>query len=211
MVTEQEDIVYIVHYGERQKRAPSDMPEQIRERMQRHRAKKAAEHESDVTALRDNETTLQRGVTTSDTDTEVDTETETVSDSETEKIQTQKASVAVSCAPLPDDCVAQGIRYYESKIGLVSGGIQSEEMTDTLAELRERGISDWWNTAIDIAVDNNKRAWSYVNAILRNHLKSGTAPVRTAGPLAGPPKPQKQKVKVRDPDTGAIVEREAMI
>jgi len=212
MVTEKDGVLYLTNYGERQRRAPSDAPERVRERAQRHRARLQDARNEDATPLHDESnddvTSASRGVTRSDTDTDTDTEIET------EKIQTQiqiVASAAADCRTPEADFVAESIRAYEDTIGLLSGTTQSEEIRDTLAELYAHNVGSWWNTALLIAADNNKRSWSYVRAILENHLREGTAPERKNGGVqVSPGPPQKRIVVVHDPETGERAVREVV-
>lgn len=102
---------------------------------------------------------------------------------------------------------ARGVRAYESAIGILSGAQQSEEIADVLCILYERGIPGWWDGALRIAVDNNKRSWSYVRGILRNCLQEGKPP-NPGEPITEPPKATKRKIMIRDPITGEIEERE---
>ena len=129
----------------------------------------------------------------------------------TEQKRTETKAFAADFADAaPSDPVAVGIRAYENAIGLLSGVRQSEEIGMTLRELHARGLDDWWQTSIDIAVDNNKRSWAYIKGILENHLRDGTAPVHTGGPLRAPPKAEKKRIKVRETD-GTVREVEATI
>lgn len=61
------EVLFVVHYAERQKRAPSDSHERVRERVTRHR--KQASNE-DVTPLHENVTRVKRGVTSTESETE---------------------------------------------------------------------------------------------------------------------------------------------
>lgn len=121
------------------------------------------------------------------------------------------ASAPSSAANQPDNYVAVGMRAFENVIGLVSGQRQGEEIGALLEELHEKGADAWWQTAIDIAADNNKRSWSYVRTILENHLRDGTPPMRRNGSKPPPVVPRKTMVRVKDPVTGVVSTREAMI
>jgi hypothetical protein len=123
----------------------------------------------------------------------------------------EKASAASDCRTPAADYVAESIRAYESTIGLLSGATQSEEIRSTLTELYAHGVGSWWKTALLIAADNNKRSWSYVRAILENHLRDGTAPERKNGGVQiSPGPPQKRIVVVHDPKTGERVTKEVV-
>jgi hypothetical protein len=121
------------------------------------------------------------------------------------------SSASSATSEKTDNYVAIGVKAFESVIGLVTGQRQSEEMIALLEELRTKGAESWWQTAIDIACDNNKRSWSYVRTILENHIRDGTAPTRRNGSKPIPIVPQKKIVRVKDPVTGEISAREAMI
>lgn len=193
-------VVFLIHYPPRQQRAPSSKPSEVEKRVARHRELKRQQDEKDATTAdvkrdcNEDVTSLQRGVTPSDTE---------------EKREEKRRAVVVTPGAR-NEFVAQSIRAYESTIGVLGSERQSEEIRETLLELQERGLESWWQTAIEIAVDANKRRWDYMRAILENHLRDGTAPSRARG-SAPPPKPTKQVVKVVDPITGGIYEREAII
>jgi hypothetical protein len=106
--------------------------------------------------------------------------------------------------------VSAAIRAFEAAIGLVSGQRQAEEMVAILDELHEKEVDGWWQTALDIAADQNKRSWAYVRAVLESHLRDGTPPLLRGSPRE-PPRPQKQVVLVRDDSTGMVYEREAVL
>ena len=105
------------------------------------------------------------------------------------------------------DFFADAFAAFQNNIGLVSGGTQADEIRAYLEELERRGTPDWWEGAIQVAVDQNKRSWAYVRGVLRNCLSEGRPPVIRASP---PGKPTKQTVTILDPDTGEPVEREAI-
>lgn len=157
---------------------------------------------------------LVKSKSSADVDTDVDSDSETDVDSETDAdTDTERFAASVSTPePAPvGDYLAQGLRYFENAIGVVAGVRQSEEIRMSLDELHERGLDDWWQTAVDLAIDNNKRSWAYIRAILQNHLRDGTAPIRKAGPIHGPPKPQKRTIRILDPLTGQPQVIEAMV
>lgn len=154
--------------------------------------------------------TLDQRMTNSITDANTDTDSDTDSDTDAET-DADGAAAAVVQPASDDDYLTRGVRYYEGAIGLVAGMRQSEEIRMSLEELHERGLDDWWQTAIDIAVDANARNWRYISAILTNHLREGVAPTRKTGPIHGPPKPQKRTIRVIDPQTGQPQVVEAMV
>lgn len=80
------------------------------------------------------------------------------------------------------DYVSLAVRSYENTIGLISGAHQRDEMLEYINDLHEKGADDWWQTAIDISADNNKRAWSYIRAILDNSLRDNKPPGRGGKP-----------------------------
>jgi DnaD/phage-associated family protein len=106
--------------------------------------------------------------------------------------------------------ISDGVRAFENVVGLVSSAQQAEEIKAVLEELYQRGIQEWWTTALKIAADNNKRSWSYVRGILRNCIREGKAPIADNG-LAPPAKALKKRtVTVVDPATGKAERVEAI-
>lgn len=94
MVEERDSMLFLPHYGERQRRAPSSTHERVAERVQRHRDNKPAARNEDVTTLHEEVTSAQRGVTPSESDTESDRESETEAESD------RDAEAAASVEPL---------------------------------------------------------------------------------------------------------------
>lgn len=115
-----------------------------------------------------------------------------------------------SCGGGLPEYVQQSVRAYENAIGLVSDPGQSKAIRDTLEELHARGIEEWWQTAIGIAVDNNRRSWGYIRGILENCLREGTAPERKNGLARASPPLQKRVIVYTDPETGQRIEREVV-
>lgn len=173
MVRLEDDALYLTRYADRQKRAPSSRREAVAERVKRHRRRKAADGNADVTTLHADETTAQRGVTPPDTETDTETESDTEPESD-----------ALS------SFVGQAVCAYENAIGLIAGETQTEEIKVFLGDLHARGHPEWWQLALDVACDNNARKWSYIRAVLRNWLDQGRPglkpPSNGTGPRASP-------------------------
>lgn len=146
--------------------------------------------------------TQDQVATNSGLDVDVDVDVERDVDTDTD------GSAAADVSPSLEEYVKRGVRVFENAIGMLSGSKQSKEISDTLRELHEHELYDWWQTAIDIAVDNNKRSWGYIHGILENHLQEKTPPVRKAGPIRASPEPQKRVVIITDPETGERTQRE---
>lgn len=193
MIEEHDGILYLSRFAERQSRAPSSQREAVTERVKRHRMCKANACNEDVTRVK-------RGVTPSDTET--DTETDTERDTETDTERERERELSASSSPFADE-----LREYSNTIGMVSGGLQSEEIVAMLEELRERGVPDWWGLAIKVCADQNKRRWSYLRAVLGNWLKQGHPEDHGSTPGARA-SPKIRVIKVRDEATGALVEKE---
>ncbi len=96
---------------------------------------------------------------------------------------------------------AKAICAYEGTIGLVSGAHQADEIREMLADLETRKIESWWDPALQIATDQNKRSWAYVRGILRNSLASGTPPNNGGNAQTVPRKGGKRVVTVIDSET----------
>lgn len=96
--------------------------------------------------------------------------------------------------------LAAAVRAYENTVGLVSGAQQAQDIADMVGELENRGVMDWWETAVRIAADQNKRSWAYVRGILTNCLREGRPPLNRGSP-APPGKPQKRTVTLADGTT----------
>lgn len=112
-------------------------------------------------------------------------------------------------SPLPS-FTETAIRAFEGSIGLVNGALQSDEMLDMLGELEKRHIEAWWEAALKVAVDNNKRSWSYVRGVLRSCLNEGKPPASKDG-TAKPRAPTVKQIRVIDPQTGQPVQVEARL
>lgn len=69
MIHEDDGLLYLSQFAERQSRAPSSQREAVTERVKRYRRRKGIECNEDVTRV-------QRGVTPSDTDTDTESDTE---------------------------------------------------------------------------------------------------------------------------------------
>jgi hypothetical protein len=84
----------------------------------------------------------------------------------------------------------EAVHKYENTIGFISGATQSQEISDVLTALESRHIEPWWDSALHIAADQNKKSWAYVRAILRNCLADGKPPGSRppGGNGHGPPK-----------------------
>lgn len=185
----------VTRFVDRQARNPSETPEEVGKRVKAHRQRSA-----DVTPCNDTVTACNVSVTASndiekkreDTDTELDTDTEV--DSDTDKNREEKSDFQQSSA------LADGVRQYENTIGMVSGAHQAQEIDAMLLDLEERGLSDWWNAALRVAADQNKRSWAYVRGVLTNCLREGRPPLIRGMPAA-PAQPQKRVVKLASGET----------
>ncbi len=102
-------------------------------------------------------------------------------------------------APQQSAFVAAALRSYENVIGLVSGPVQAQEIGDMLAELEQRGVQAWWDTALQIAADQNARRWAYVRGTLNNCLRDGRPPLNRGSPRAVAQR--KRMVKLADGTT----------
>jgi DNA-binding transcriptional regulator YhcF (GntR family) len=104
--------------------------------------------------------------------------------------------------------VAGAFSAYQNTIGLVSGATQRDAIIDILEELEKRGVESWWQMALNISADQNKRSLAYVRGILKRCLAEGRPPLTHA---MKPSKSQKRLVTVIDPDTGEKMQVEATI
>lgn len=101
----------------------------------------------------------------------------------------------------------QAIRAYENAIGLVSGALQAQEIGEYAARLEAKGVTDWWERAIQACADQNKRKWAYMRAVLKEWLAQGYASANGGGPpRASPAAPTKlpEVMRLRNQFTGAI-------
>jgi len=89
MVEDRDGILYLPNYAKRQRRAPSSAHAIVAERVARHRERKVIPCNEDVTSLHRNVTSVQRGVTP------------TESESDTEKIREEIGAIAPAATPPP--------------------------------------------------------------------------------------------------------------
>lgn len=148
----------VAKFDTRQAKPPSASKDAVRERVQRHRAKHGND---DVTTLHANGNALEEEV-------EVEVEVELEEEVEVEVEKKKKDDF--------DPAFARALRAFENDISMISGSI-APDIADMWDLLTTNGVSDWWFTAIEIAVASNKRSWSYVRGILQNCLTQGRAPV----------------------------------
>jgi DnaD/phage-associated family protein len=92
-----------------------------------------------------------------DTDTDTDKETETETETETEKAVVPAKSSKINIFSL-----------YEQNIGMIN-----PMMAEKLKLAEDEFPPGWISRAIEIAVENNKRSWNYVHAILDRWRSSG--------------------------------------
>lgn len=76
MLHDENDVLYLTRFRDRQSRAPSSRRAAVKERVQRHRRRKERASNEDVTTLHDDVTTAQRPVTPPDTESDTDTDTD---------------------------------------------------------------------------------------------------------------------------------------
>lgn len=69
------------------------------------------------------------------------------------------------------------IRLFQRECGWLGGGGPTfNEMQDVFDDLREKGLTVWWDQAVKVAVDQNARSWAYVRSVLRNALSDNKPP-----------------------------------
>lgn len=78
MVEDRDGMLYLPNYGKRQRRAPTDGHQAVAERVARHRERKAATRNEDVTSLHCDVTSLQRGVTSTESESDTDKKREEI-------------------------------------------------------------------------------------------------------------------------------------
>lgn len=127
------------------------------------------------------------GTTSATTDSDADSDI----DSDVEEKETR------SKEEISKEFFAAAFSAFQDTIGLVSGEHQRDAIIDILKELEANDAQTWWQSAINIAADQNKRSLAYVRGILRRCLAEGRPPVRQA---IRPGKPEKRLVTVIDPD-----------
>ena len=92
---------------------------------------------------------------------------------------------------------AAALKAFEDNISVVSGSI-ADDMADTWDVLVMGNHSDWWEQAIKVSVERNKRSWSYMRGILQKCLQEGHPPSAStngSGPKK-PPKPERPDLEV---------------
>ena len=103
MVEERDGILYLPHYGERQRRAPSSARERVAERVQRHRNNGAAACNEDVTRV-------QRGVTRTESESDTEAESDCAPAAAAPKAEPEVAAVmdrwegVIGRKASPEDC-----------------------------------------------------------------------------------------------------------
>lgn len=163
IVTDEDGVWTICKWAERQAKAPSAAPDKVLQRVHEHRDRQRNEAQNQ---RNESVTTLHLEVKRDVTPPETETDKETETDSETEK--TTAPVVVVSP-------YGMAIRNFENEIGLVSGSY-ADDMKDMWALLESAGTTGWWDKSIKLAVEANKRSWSYMRGILSNCLQEGHAP-----------------------------------
>lgn len=71
---------------------------------------------------------------------------------------------------------APQISAFANRIHIIASAYQAQEIFERLENLQARGALDWWDMALRVAEDNNKRTWAYVRGILDSCLREGHAP-----------------------------------
>lgn len=99
-----------------------------------------------------------------------------------ENIREEKISKRCGAELAVSDFISTAVQAYENDVGLISGSHQRDEMLDYINTLHEQGADSWWQKAIDIAADNNKRSWAYIRAILDNSLRDKRPPGNNGKP-----------------------------
>ena len=72
MVEDRDGVLYLPNYAKRQKRAPTDAHAVVAQRVARHRERKASASNEDVTSLHCDVTSVQRGVTRTESESDTD-------------------------------------------------------------------------------------------------------------------------------------------
>lgn len=95
-----------------------------------------------------------------------------------------KPAVEQPLTPALDTEWGTAFSLFQSQLGWMGGaGPTLDEMREYFDELRSKGLTDWWASAVKVAVDQNARSWAYVRQVLRTALESNRPP--------GSPKAQK--------------------
>lgn len=126
MVEERDGVLYLPHYCERQRRAPSAAHDRVTERVQRHRASKAAQCNEDVTRA-------QQGVTPTESEAESDTESEAEAEAE--------AGSAAAAAPRAEPEVAAVVERWEGVVGREATPEDCHKLSDWLGEYGAERVS----------------------------------------------------------------------
>lgn len=139
------------------------------ERVQKHRqkAQKPAKPvpvspETDVKRFRngDDETVVKRFRNGPDADTD-----------------TELTDTAAAGGATPrDEFIASGLVRFSNEIHMIPNQSMRDEIVDRLGDLFDRGITDWWETAIRRAIDANARRWAYVRSTIDRCMTNGRAP-----------------------------------
>jgi len=192
MVHHNDDTWYVTNYSDRQRRAPSQKRKAVARRVKAHREMKRECNEG--------VTSLEQGVTPADK-----TREDKIREEEKRQDKTRKEKKRQEEQSLLSEFYQTSIKQYESNIGVIAPA-QYNDIHDMLAELEEKGLETWWADAVGVAVDQNKRSWAYVRAVLNNCIKDGKPPDRRDKRR----KQTKKKAKTIDPFTGELTEVEVL-
>jgi len=180
MVEDRNGVLFLPHFCERQQRAPSSSHERVAERVQRHRANKSAARNEDVT-------TLQRGVTP--TESEADAELDTESEADAAAPQQQPAEPAPSIYGRhveSDPDVAFLFQQVDRAGVMVNGRLGDEQWRAILDVTRDHGLIQ--EAFVDAAASSARQpSPKLLRAILERCVAEGCRPGQWAKSASGPP------------------------
>lgn len=159
------DILTISHWEDRQITFPSERPEAVRDRVRRHRERKATGNDKLVSPLNNPQD--------KDIEREVEVEVECndrylVTFEPT--IDTKSNGFAVTKTPRQDPFLPIFSQLFEQNIGLI-GGLMAEQLRDYAQSYR--GPAEWIKEAFMEAARANVMKWSYIRAILDRWQREG--------------------------------------
>lgn len=169
---------YIVHWQDRQEKAPSERPDAVRERVQAYRERQRAVTEK---ALQERESSKEKE---ENKEEEEDIEKDTEEEGEGNGDVTAKRSLHTTENRSNELSVTKVYRAYEQNIGMLTP-IIAEKLDDDIQEFGH----EWVLEAIAAAVKQEKRSLAYVEGILKGWRREGKNAPKRKGASAGDPPP----------------------
>ena len=212
MIYREDGLLYLAHFGDRQREKPSSQRERVAQRVQRHRRATGDGQECNApvtpsrgcykgvtealhgrymgvtSALHNDVTPLKHPVTPSDTETETDTDTDTETEADPPYIPPTLARGGEEDASLVrgnsplPDRVAADLQKTLERAGIFVGSEMQFEAWRTVLEEDAGGDLDLFTQSLLAAIRQNKRTAAYVGGIARRCREQNRKPGDRAAP-----------------------------